>query len=739
MALGQIQLKQLNQPQISGFVAQVAATGVVVRPENTGDFIDTRILNNTGTILWNRDLALSGLLGNATGNINIKLGATGQTLWGRDIELSNNIAALSGSADAGATGQTLWLRDAGLSSNLSSVSGQMVASGATLNATGLSLFNRDVQLSANLATLSGSVVLSSATGDFLDPTDTAALELRDTNLSANVATLSGAVAFKADTGDFLDPTDTIALELRDTNLSSDVATLSGVTVTTSDTGLFLTQANSGHTVLLFLSGIEIAATETNTLTVDGVEIVGGGGDLTHASGTLLFDRDTVLSDNVALVSGLAGGWDHASGTILWDRDDELGDNLATLSGNVVFSSETGGFLDHASGTLLFDRDTALSDNVATLSGNVAFSSETGGFLDHVSGTLLFDRDTELSDNVASVSGLIGPGGGGSAPIGSTKTAVHFHATKDYIAPGTGWASPFYGTGYEFIRFQDSTVDGERALYQGIIPEGVDLNVGLNVTLFWHPSTNSTDDVAWLTEFKVLDNLDNENWGTPITTVDSALGTEESIQSVTAIHSASEIDSLQTGDTFLLRVTRSGLLGADTMSDYANLHAIHIQSPVSRTITKTFDQFHAPTFTAPATGFGQLDYVSGVRTLQLHPDSGEAGMYDSIIPENIDLSNGINVTLHWFPEEANVGDVAFLTAFGRRDVIGDDNFGTEKSGISTAGTAGWLQKTYINHGAAEIGGLVSGDFYRLKVGRSGDAGNDDMAGNAHITYIQLETP
>lgn len=749
MALGQIQLKQINQAQLSGYVAQVAATGVVIRPEETGGFIDVSTMNNSGTLLWNRDLALSGLLGNATGNININLGQTGQTLFNRETELSNNIAAISGSNDAGASGQTLWLRDEGLSTNLVALSGGLGVSGQTL-------WIRDTNLSSNIAALSGIAITSSQTGGFLTQSDSG-----NFITSAIVYSLSGNLVA---TGSVFNSTG-LNLFNRDIGLSENIAALSGVSITTSETGLFLTQADSGNFLRLSDSGN-----------------LGGGGDLTHASGSLLFDRDTELSDNLADISGLIGGGGttlngidgniqitgtgqifvfangaskiltisgsglgvgdvtteeieslsgdlHQTGIISWGRESELSSNIAELSGITVTTSDTGLFLTQSdSGNFL-----RLSD-----SGNLG----GGGDLTHASGSLLWNRDEGLSAELALVSGIAesaGGGGGSSSAAGSTKTVVRFHATKDYITPETGWASPYYATGYEFVRFRDGAVDGEKALYNGIIPEGIDLNVGLNVTLFWHPSTDNTDDVAWVTDFQKVGSLALDNWGTPVTTIASATGSHEWVHKTTIHHAAgAEIGNIQSGDSFMFRVIRSGLLAGDTMSDYANLQAIHIESPVSRTITKTFDRFAAVNFTTPTTGYAQIDYISGVRTMQLHPDSGEAGMFDSIIPENIDLSNGIRVGLHWFPEESDTNDVAFITAFGQRDLIGNDAFGTEKTTIATSTGAGRLHKTFVEHSSAEIGGLISGDFYRLKVGRSGTLGGDTMAGNAHITQIELDT-
>lgn len=782
MALGQIQLKQLNQAQISGFVAQVAATGVVIRPEETGGFIDLSTMNNSGTILWNRDWALSGLLGNATGNINIHLGQTGQnldlkliqsgtSLWNRDEGLSASIVALSGASDVGASGQTLWSRDTGLSYNISGVSGNVGISGQTL-------WVRDTNLSANIAALSGISITSSQTGSFLTQSDSGnfitadivfslsgnlvatggvfnvtGLNLfnRDLGLSSNIAALSGVVALAANTGDFLDP---------------------------SDTGLFLTQANSGHVLLLYLSGKEIAATETNTLTIDGVELAGGGGDLTHASGSLLFDRDTELSNNLADVSGLIGG----GGTTINGLDGVVqitgtgnifvfadsiskvltvsGSGLATTEGLVGLSDSVaevsgliggGGDLTHASGTLLWNRDESLSGSFNEtgldlwnrdfgLSESIAAVSGIAGGWDHSSGTLLWNRDDSLSgslvglsDEVALVSGLAiaGGGGGSSSAAGSSKTAVRIHASKEYTAPATGWAYTYYATGVEYVRFDTD----DAALYQNVMPEGLDLNFGLNITLFWHPE-HDAGNAVWLTYLQRTDIIGSENWSNFGSGQAASTG-KEALHQTTIHHDVTKLGGIRSGDAFQLMVVRTGV-PQDTLANYTNLHYIHIESPVSRTITKTFDRFTAVNFTPPSTGYAQIDWISGVRTMQLHPDSGEAGMFDSVVPENIDLSNGIRVHLHWFPEQDNANDVEFITAFGKRNTVGDDSFGTEITTTATSTGAGRLHRTFVDHSSAQIGGITSGDFYRLKVGRSGTLGGDTMAGNAHVTQIELET-
>jgi hypothetical protein len=383
----------------------------------------TTNLGITGETLWVRDeglsiniVALSGSVDTNTTNI----GATGQTLWLRDIGLSDNLVALSGdvvfSSETGgfldlADQTALELRDTNLSDNVALISGNVDTNTTNLGITGQTLWLRDAGLSDNLIALSGNVVFSNQTGGFLDHTSGTLLFDRDTELSDNVATLSGNVVFSSETGGFLDHTSGTLLFDRDTDLSDNVALVSGLV------GGGTVASINGITGQIELTGsgdvnIHVSGTLFN-IGGDFVTPSETGGFLDHTSGTLLYDRDTELSDNLATLSGNVvfssetGDFLDPTDTAYFEgRDIELSNNVATLSGNVVFSSQTGGFLDHTSGTLLFDRDTELSNNVATLSGDVVFSSETGGFLDLTDQAALELRDTNLSDNVALISGNV---------------------------------------------------------------------------------------------------------------------------------------------------------------------------------------------------------------------------------------------------------------------------------------------------------------------------------------------
>jgi len=450
----QIQIKQINLADLSGFIGQVAATGVVLRHEETGALVDRTTLNHTGDILWYRDLSLSGLLGLSSGDMYHRIHISGKHMLALSGLAFNTIDSLSGNLVAtggvfNETGLDLWVRDVGLSdgmvllsgrdtnlsNNIAALSGGVVFSfetgeflttadsgnlaggvGDLTHESGTLLFNRDTELSNNLANISGTIPVVEvtqtmfddlsgnleSTGIFLEQTGYD-LFVRDRGLSDNIVALSGMVGG----GDLTHESGTLLFD-RDTELSDNVATISGNTVFTSDTGLFLTQADSGN--------------------IDG--------DLTHESGTLLFDRDTELSDNVATLSGVmvttseTGGFlDLADQTALEGRDDEVGNNLATLSGAVVFSSETGGYLDLSHQTSLEARDDELGSNLATLSGAVVFSSDTGDFLDPTDVTALEDRDTELSDNVATLSGLV---------VFDSETG--FLATKDEVSAASAGVS-----------------------------------------------------------------------------------------------------------------------------------------------------------------------------------------------------------------------------------------------------------------------------------------------------------
>ena len=213
------------------------------------------------------------------------------------------------------------------------------------------------------------------------------------------------------------------------------------------------------TIFLYLSGKEVAVTASDTITVDGNEIAGAGWD--HASGTLLWDRDSSLSgslnetglanwnrdlelsNNVASVSGLIGGGYEVFDT--WTGDETITDTynkyFVNLNGGTVAQmalpdSITSGFSftvwNRGTGTWTFSGVTKLinlddssiveyavaekelvtflnkGSNIWQVisedNSNFVTTSQTGDFLDLTSQTALELRDTNLSANVATLSG-----------------------------------------------------------------------------------------------------------------------------------------------------------------------------------------------------------------------------------------------------------------------------------------------------------------------------------------------
>lgn len=142
---------------------------------------------------------------------------------------------------------------------------------------------------------------------------------------------------------------------------------------------------------------------------------------------------------------------------------------------------------------------------------------------------------------------------------------------------------------------------------------------------------------------------------------------------------------------------------------------------------------------PAATFATADTRNAIAVLDFDADADESAVFVGIIPEGADFTTGITVRIVWTATSATTGDVIWATAFERGNTDLDaDSFATAITGASatTNATSGIATTTAIDHGAAEIDGLTTGDLFRLKVTRDADNASDTMTGDAEVIAVEI---
>lgn len=168
--------------------------------------------------------------------------------------------------------------------------------------------------------------------------------------------------------------------------------------------------------------------------------------------------------------------------------------------------------------------------------------------------------------------LSATGGGGGG--GGTLSLARYDAL-DNQPPATAFATFDTRNSIAVLDFDAATAEG--AVFVGIVPEGADFTTGIRVRVVWMATTATSGAVVWETAFeRSTTDLDADSWGTAKTATATASGTAGIAVTTAVDHSGSEIDGLEAGDLFRVRVRRLGADGADTMSGDAELIAVEVR-------------------------------------------------------------------------------------------------------------------------------------------------------------------
>jgi hypothetical protein len=143
---------------------------------------------------------------------------------------------------------------------------------------------------------------------------------------------------------------------------------------------------------------------------------------------------------------------------------------------------------------------------------------------------------------------------------------------------------------------------------------------------------------------------------------------------------------------------------------------------------------------PATLFATLDTRNSIPVLDFDAASTEYAVFGGFIQDGANLTSGLHVNIHWTASTATNGNCVWQAEFKDMDDDLDSiTWGTPVTGISlTNATNGAPTTTTISLSSAQIDNLVAGDFFLLRIARSGGSASDTMVGDAELIALEVET-
>jgi hypothetical protein len=149
---------------------------------------------------------------------------------------------------------------------------------------------------------------------------------------------------------------------------------------------------------------------------------------------------------------------------------------------------------------------------------------------------------------------------------------------------------------------------------------------------------------------------------------------------------------------------------------------------------------------PASLFATLDTRNSILVLDFDDGSGtnpvnsnETAVFLGVIPDNANLTSGLQVRINWMATSATTGNCRWGVQFEDMNTDADaDSFDTATEAHSaTNGTSGVPTVTILT--CTTIDSLAAGDFFRIRVYRdSSDTVNDTMTGDAELISVEVRT-
>jgi hypothetical protein len=145
---------------------------------------------------------------------------------------------------------------------------------------------------------------------------------------------------------------------------------------------------------------------------------------------------------------------------------------------------------------------------------------------------------------------------------------------DNQPPGLTFATIDTRNSVMVLDFNDST--REEAVFVSVVPEGANLASGLSARIQWTATTAVTGNCVWGLQFERMNtDIDSDSFAASATASAVTNGTSGIVTTTTI--TTTNIDGVDAGDPYRLKVFRDGTDGADTMVGDAELISVEVRS------------------------------------------------------------------------------------------------------------------------------------------------------------------
>ena len=137
-------------------------------------------------------------------------------------------------------------------------------------------------------------------------------------------------------------------------------------------------------------------------------------------------------------------------------------------------------------------------------------------------------------------------------------------------------------------------------------------------------------------------------------------------------------------------------------------------------------------------------TTDIPVLEFAPGTDETALFGCYMPRNYG-GGGVTVTIGWMATDVTVGpddvrwDVAFKSVTKDADDLDTKTFAAVNSVTSPeASASGETQEAEVAFtDGADMDSVAAGEYYRLKVTRDQDHGDDDLGSDAELLFVEIK--
>lgn len=147
---------------------------------------------------------------------------------------------------------------------------------------------------------------------------------------------------------------------------------------------------------------------------------------------------------------------------------------------------------------------------------------------------------------------------------------------------------------------------------------------------------------------------------------------------------------------------------------------------------------------PTSAFATLDKRNGVLVLDFDDTTDESIQFAGLMPRHY-AGGGVTVTIGWMSTDTTITaghqcrwDVAFKSVTDDADDLDTKAFAAAQSVSSDEASASGEVKyvTIAFTDGAQMDSVAAGEYFRLQITRDANHADDDLTGDAELTFIEI---